>query len=127
VGGWDTGLQQAGEDTDLWMRLTLDAPAHYVPYPLLDRRVHRASVLGSIGAEEQRRREAVMLAKWRRGDSLGAHGRETVRAAFMFRDRVFLPWLFTRAGTGQMRRGHVGAGLKDYARATRRILIAERA
>lgn len=124
AGGWDTSLLQSGEDTDLWMRLTLLMPAHYIPRVLVKRRMHTLSVLGSIGAQEQRAREDLMLTKWRRGEGLATRERIIVQDAFRFRDRVFLPWLFASYGADAFRQGRLGEGMAQYARAARRLVAA---
>jgi glycosyltransferase involved in cell wall biosynthesis len=121
AGGWDERLPQSGEDTDLWMRCALLAPAHYVPVCLVRRRVHRASVLGTVGRAGQRAREAVMLAKWQHGVHLRPQDRRQVKNALRFHEHVFSPWLFFHWGVQAMQQGHLASAGANYMRGFRRL------
>jgi hypothetical protein len=124
AGGWDERLPQSGEDTDLWMRCSLLAPAHYVPVCLVRRRMHRASVLGTVGRSGQQAREEVMVAKWRRGAHLRPQDRRQVKNALRFREQVFSPWLFFHWGMQEMQEGHLAGAGANYVRALRRLTKA---
>jgi glycosyltransferase involved in cell wall biosynthesis len=124
AGGWDESLPQSGEDTDLWMRCALLAPAHYVPVCLVRRRMHRASVLGTVGRSGQQAREAVMLAKWRCRMDLGPQDRRQVTNAFRFREQVFSPWLFFHWGVEEMQQGRLASAGANYVRGLRLLAKA---
>lgn len=77
AGGWEPGTAQYYEDTDLFLRMRLKAPVHFVPEQLVSYRWHAAQASASAAREGRQRQR--LLERWETRRS-----NEQVRAGFNF-------------------------------------------
>ena len=84
-GGWDQGLMQMYEDTDLWMRMSFEGEVHYLPQSLVRYRRHASQSTSAERASEFGDRFGRLLEKWHRGEWLNVEQRRIVRQAEAFR------------------------------------------
>jgi glycosyltransferase involved in cell wall biosynthesis len=115
--GWDEGFGQIYEDTDLLLRLALQAPVHYLDEPLLFQRIHPTSATADaaprFAAQEDR-----LYRLWRAREDDSCRGR-TITAARRFREQRVLPWLGIQAGVRRLARGEIGSGSRFIVGALR--------
>ncbi len=123
AGGWDEALGHVYEDTDLFLRMALHGPVHYLPEPLVRYRRHPAQ---STASETSRDREAVqqakLYAKWSAVTGLLPQQQERLDAARAFRAGCIVPAAGLQAGAACLRRGQwrkaarfCGGALRRYA------------
>jgi glycosyltransferase involved in cell wall biosynthesis len=87
--GWDEGFGQPFEDTNLFLHLALVQRIHYVPERLVRHRRHgeqSTADLDRLGSQERR-----LYERWRDPAGLAPAQRETLRAAWRFRERRLIP------------------------------------
>jgi glycosyltransferase involved in cell wall biosynthesis len=117
TGGWDEGFGQIYEDTDLLLRLALEAPVHYFDEPLLFQRLHATSATAdaaqAFAAQEDR-----LYRLWRAREADPRSG-AAIRAARRFREQRVLPWLGLQAGARRLSRGEIGDGCRFILGAVR--------
>lgn len=102
VGEWDESLGQVYEDTDLFLRMALLAPVHYLPEPLLRYRRHPKQATASGSNNAQR---AKLYAKWDAVTDLPPAQQATLREARAFRDGCMVPLSELHAGADCLRSG----------------------
>ncbi len=120
VGGWDESLGCLSEDTDLWMRIALHSPVHYVPQKLLRRRLHSASITRSASPSIQREAESTFQSKWR-PENVSPEYRPLIEQAWRFREGRLLPFLWFTWGAEHLRQGHFVEGTRCFARCARQL------
>ena len=127
AGGWDESFGQGFEDTDLFLRLSLEAPVHLVPEQLVRHRRHATQ--SSISPGRHDAQSSKLEARWRDVSALPVDQAEIVRAAWRFVDRQ-LAWAAVPEGFATQMHSHglVQAAriLAGTARITLRSLLHER-
>jgi GT2 family glycosyltransferase len=124
VGVWDESLGPFYEDTDMWLRLTLQGTAHYVPRKLVRRRLHGNQITRSpLAAQRQREGVAKFERKWRRNAGLTSVQRERVEQARRFREGRLLPHLWFSWSRERLRRGNPVEAIKCLLRGCRQVLL----
>jgi glycosyltransferase involved in cell wall biosynthesis len=121
VGTWDESLAHY-DDTDMWLRVTLQSTARYVPQHLLRRRIHGEQLTRSP-AGESRRRESVSTfdKKWRDLRWLDDRDRQQVAEARRFRDGMVMPYLWFAWAKERLRRRHWFEALRCTARGLKQL------
>ncbi|HEX8911071.1 MAG TPA: hypothetical protein VF796_01845, partial [Humisphaera sp.] len=123
AGGWDEAMGHVYEDADLFLRMSLLAPVHYLPRPLVRYRRHAAQSTAS--ADRVAEQERKLRAKWRRPDGLLPGGltpaqHREVDAAWRFYEHRIVPRAGMSAGTRCLLRLRLGAAARFYGGAVRR-------
>jgi glycosyltransferase involved in cell wall biosynthesis len=122
TGGWDEDFGQIYEDTDLLLRLALEAPVHYLDETLLFQRIHPTSATAdattTFAAQEER-----LYRLWRAREDDPRTG-PTIQAARRFREQRVLPWLGVRAGVRRLARGEIASGSRFILGAARMAAAA---
>jgi hypothetical protein len=121
--GWDEALGQPSEDTDVFLRMALQAEVHYVPRRLVRYRRHAAQSTTNRGRILSQDRK--LFAKWARLDSLSAQDAARVQGARRFRETRILPYIAVRHGVSHLHAGNVVEGLKCFLRAGKIFATSE--
>jgi GT2 family glycosyltransferase len=87
--GWDEAFGQHYEDTDLFLHLALIGAVHFVPSALVRHRRHPTQ--STAATDKFAVQERKLYERWRHPVGLTASQRETVRAAWRFRERRLVP------------------------------------
>jgi GT2 family glycosyltransferase len=104
AGGWDEGLEQHCEDTDLFARVALVAEIHRVPRRLVGHRRHPGQA--TVRHEHMSRMEREFTQRWRQPlPHLSDVQRAAVRAAWRFHDRQLVPLQAIDAARRRIRSG----------------------
>jgi glycosyltransferase involved in cell wall biosynthesis len=123
TGGWDERLDFYGDD-DMWVRMTLISQAHYLPRPLLRRRVHGKQLTRSPRAEARlREARAIYLHKWRSPDWLPAEQQALIRQAWRFKEGRVLPSLWFSWARERLRRRDFAEAVKCLLRGLRQLAM----
>ena len=119
--GFDESMGHVYEDADLFLRMALQAPVHYLPDPLVRYRRHAnqsTRCADHVFAQERKLRQ-----KWRNLSGLTADQRRIVEAAWRFYEGRLVPADGLTAAMTHLRRlelisaaRFVGGALKRYAR-----------
>ncbi len=122
VGGWDESLGPIFEDTDMWLRLTLQGTAHYVPRRLVRRRLHGKQNTRSPGArQKQMDATAKFELKWKTANGLSPAERLRVKRARRFKEGRVLPFLWFAWARENLRRGSRWEACKCFLRGCRQM------
>ena len=127
AGAFDEQFGQGYEDTDLFLRLALQAQVHQLSLPLVRHRRHP----GQHTVEPSRNDGQLhaLRARWRDPGNGPPGSAPTIRAAWRFADRQMTVLGATRAARGRLRAGHPLQALRFLAGGTRvalRSLIFDR-
>ena len=123
-GGWDEQLGPMGEDTDMWLRVTLRSHARCLPHKLVRRRLHGNQLTRSAGGEQRRRLGRQKFErKWASLDWLAPADRRTVRRARLFREGRVLPYLWFAWALERRRRREPLEAAKCWLRGCRQLAL----
>jgi len=120
--GWDEGFGQPFEDTDLFLHIALASRVHHVPEALVTHRRHgRQSTadLDRLGSQERK-----LYERWRNPAGLSETQRETLRAAWRFRERRLIPAQAIEAAGRYAREGKPLLALRFLAGGSRSWLAS---
>lgn len=121
AGPWDERLDFYGDD-DMWMRLALVTRTHYLPEPLLRRRLLATGISRSPSAEERFRKcQRIFMDKWHAPAWLPAEHRRMVAAAKRFKEGRVLPYLWLAWAVERARRRQPVEAAKCVLRAGRQL------
>jgi glycosyltransferase involved in cell wall biosynthesis len=124
VGAWDESLGPFFEDTDMWLRLTLHGPGHYVPRKMVRRRLHGNQITRSpVAREQQRAGTAKFERKWRSADGLSPAERLRVKRARRFKEGRVVPFLWFSWARENLRRGSRWEACKCLFRGCRQLAL----
>lgn len=87
--GWNEGLGQHYEDTDLFLHLALTDAVHFFPSALVRHRRHPTQ--STAAADKFTLQERKLYDRWRHPVGVTESQRETVQAAWRFRERRLVP------------------------------------
>ncbi len=121
AGGWDEAFGQPCEDTDLFLRMALAAPVHYVPRILLRYRMHGGQ--STTNEQHQRTQEEKLYAKWiQKADdaAAGSDGKRIMAEAIRFREGRFVPYLGWHYGRIRLQKKQWLPALRFFGGALRR-------
>jgi GT2 family glycosyltransferase len=118
TGGWDEDQGYYAEDLDLWLKVSLRNTVHFVPRRLVRRRIHGEN--NGLRADS-RAAERRLYRRWLNASWLTAEERRLVTDAWRLRQRRFLPYLWRKWGTDNLRRGHLGQAAICYLRSLKRL------
>ncbi len=116
--GWDEVMGRPGEDTDVFLQMSLRGEVHYLPRALVRYRRHPGQYSGAGIRPGQ---ERSLYAKWAAGGALTRQHRATVDHARWFREERLGAYLWLKFGASHLRHGTPVEGLKCYARAARQL------
>ena len=119
--GWDELFGHGCEDTDLYMRLSLVAPFHYVPRELARYRLHPAQT--SKKQAQMQRQQNRMHRKWFQGAHLNPEQRAAFRRVWREYEGVRVPRFWLKSGLDQIRRGRLVSGLACFARTAKHLAL----
>jgi glycosyltransferase involved in cell wall biosynthesis len=122
AGGWDEEFGQICEDTDLLLRLGLEAPVHYLDEPLLLQRIHAASATSGAAATYAAQEER-LYRLWRLREADPRTG-PRIAAARRFREQRVLPRLGIEAGVRRLAGGDLRTGSRFILGAARMAAAA---
>lgn len=121
TGGWDESLGHIYEDTDLFLRMALLAPVHYLPEPLLRYRRHPAqSTASETSLAREGAQQAKLYAKWSAVTNLPPEQQARLDAARAFREGRMIPRSGFQTGAECVRQGQWRKALRFYGGALRR-------
>jgi GT2 family glycosyltransferase len=119
--GFDESMGHVYEDADLFLRMALLAPVHYLPEPLV--RYRRHANQSTRCADHVFAQEKKLRAKWRNLTALTSDQRKVVEAAWRFYEGRLVPADGFSAAMNHLRRlelipaaRFIGGALKRYAR-----------
>jgi glycosyltransferase involved in cell wall biosynthesis len=116
--GWDEEFGQGFEDTNLFLHLALVSRIHYIAEPLVRHRRHATQMTADPDRLASQERKLYEL--WRDPAGLASAHRETVRAAWRFRERRLIPADAIAAARRYMRAGKPLLALRFLAGGARR-------
>lgn len=122
--GWDTSFRDGAEDTDLFLQMALCSEVHYLPGKLFRYRRHPGQAT-SNNARMQLGQEQ-LYRKWRANPQLTPAQQATAGRAWSLRQRVYLPYHWTKWGNGLLRQGRIVEGALCYVRAGRQLMTYRR-
>jgi glycosyltransferase involved in cell wall biosynthesis len=123
VCGWDEVFGQPSEDTDLFLRLALEAQVHFVPQTLVRYRRHAAQATQTARARERAHvQERRLLQKWRAMPQADGRRARLIRQALRFRAGRMVPLFYARFARESLRDRRFGDAAVGALRATRRYL-----
>ena len=131
VGPWDESLGPIYDDADMWLRISLQSTARYVPQRLLRRRIHGDQLTRSPEGDARRRKAwHVYEAKWNRLAWLGPADQRRVVSARRIKEGRLTPYLWFSWARERARRHEwveaarcLGRGLKELSLHAPRALI----
>lgn len=116
-GGWDDAFGQPCEDTDLFLRLALEAPVRFMPQALVRHRRHAEQSTSSLSGYEAQL--AKLQSRWRQTHRWCEGKASVVRDAWRFHDRQ-LTWARARMAARRLAaEGHPLAALRFLGGAVR--------
>jgi glycosyltransferase involved in cell wall biosynthesis len=117
-GGFSEDQGWYAEDLDLWLRVALRGTIHYVPDPLVLRRIHPLNHGRRVNARNQEMR---LFTRWLNADWLTEDERRMVHKTWRQRQSRLLPRLWRDWGWEHLRKGEVVQAAACYLRSGKRI------
>ena len=121
TGGWDEALGHVYEDTDLFLRMALQSPVHYLPEPLLRYRRHPAqSTASETSRDHEASQQAKLYAKWNGITGLPPEQQAKLNEARAFREGRMAPFSGLSTAREALRQGRWGEAVRFGGGAIRR-------
>lgn len=120
--GFDENFGQHHEDLDLFLHIALKGRIHFVPVPLVRRRVHEGQ--STSDPTKFLPQEEKLFRKWRQGDGLTDAEKAVVSAAWRFKQGRLEPYLAFQRASNYLRAKQIGKGIRSYFGGLRRYIAS---